>query len=77
MENNTQRAKLTCPICDQKFVPESFHIERVIMDTKESVLGIKVVSEKNALDQTKVKPKNIVKKVWVTFCPNCGYTLKF
>ncbi|MFW9929281.1 MAG: hypothetical protein ACFFD1_07810 [Candidatus Thorarchaeota archaeon] len=77
MENYTQRAKLTCPICDKKFVPESFHIDKVIMDTQEGLLGIKIVSERNALNQTKIKPKNIVKKVWVTFCPDCGYTLRF
>lgn len=77
METNTQRAKLTCPICNQQFIPESFHIEKVIMDTKEGLLGIRIISERNALDQTDIKPKNIVRKVWVTFCPSCGYTLRF
>lgn len=77
MESNTQRAKLTCPICNQQFIPESFHIEKVIMDTKEGLLGIRIVSEKNALDQTEIKPMNIVRKVWVTFCPDCGYSLRF
>lgn len=77
MENNTERAKLTCPICNQQFIPESFHVEKVIMDTKESILGIKIMSEKNALDQIEIKPMNIIRKVWITHCPSCGYTLRF
>jgi hypothetical protein len=77
MENNTQRAKLRCPTCNQQFVPESFHIEEVIMDTKRGLLGKRIVSEKNALKNSEVKPKNIIRKMWITFCPNCGFTLRF
>jgi len=77
MQNDPQRAKIKCPVCSKKFIPKSFHIEKLIMDTKESIIGTRIVPEKNALDQTEIKPMNIVRKVWVTFCPICGYTLRF
>ena len=77
MENHSHRAKLTCPVCNQNFIPESFHLERIILDTKESFLGVKIISERNALNQNEIKPMNLVRKVWVTFCPKCGYNLRF
>lgn len=77
MQNDPQKTKIKCPVCGRKFIPESFHLEKLIMDTKESLMGIRIISERNALDQMEIKPTNIVHKVWVTFCPICGYTLRF
>jgi hypothetical protein len=77
MQNDSQKVKIKCPVCGRKFIPESFNIEKLIMDTRESLMGIRIVSEKNALDQMEIKPTNIVRKVWVTFCPICGYNLRF
>ncbi len=68
MQNDPLRAKIKCPVCSKKFIPESFHIEKLIMDTKESLIGVKIVTERNALDQIDIKPMNIVRKAWVTFC---------
>ncbi len=32
MQTNPKKAEAACPICIQNFIPEAFHIEKVIMD---------------------------------------------
>ena len=77
MQNNTKKAEVPCPICSHKFIPEAFHIERVIMDTRDDGSGTHIIGDRNVMEQLAIKPSNHIKKVWITNCPHCNYVLRF
>jgi len=77
MQNNPKKAEVTCPICIQNFIPEAFHIEKVIMDTSQTSRGVQVISDKEVVNKLAIKPSNHIRKVWITNCPHCNYVLRF
>ena len=75
-ENKTPlKEKIICPICNFKFIPDSFHFEKTHFDTEESK-----GEPTNILDETHqviIKPFSTIRGSWVTYCPDCGYLIKF
>ncbi len=75
-ENNfPQKKKLKCPLCNYKFIPESFHLEKNHFDLVES--KGELTKFQNEKHQIVVKPFSSIKGSWVTYCPECGFMLKF
>ena len=77
MQNYPKKAEIPCPICHQNFIPEAFHLERIIMDTRENGHGTYVVEDRNIMNKLAIKPQNHIRKVWITNCPHCNYVLRF
>jgi len=67
--------KVKCPICGKKFVPKSFHREKVKYEFGSTFYRIKNPKFKNSNENG--RPYNIVRRSWVTFCPKCKYIIKF
>ena len=77
MQNNPKKAEITCPICSHKFIPEAFHIERIIMDSRDGPCGTYIISDRNVMNKIAIRPSNHIRKVWITNCPHCNYVLRF
>lgn len=77
MQNTTKKAEVPCPICSHKFIPEAFHIERIIMDTRVDGKGTHIIGDSNVMNKIAIKPSNHIRKVWITNCPLCNYVLQF
>jgi len=71
-----EKSKLKCPMCETKFIPESFHIESVVFDYHDGY-GNNIMQYQNVLDKLKLKPHKLIRKTWVTLCPECNYLLRF
>ena len=69
------KEKLKCPICNFEFIPESFHFEKTHFDVIES--KGELMSFQNAKHQLTVKPFTSFRGSWVTYCPECGYLIRF
>ena len=69
MQNNPKKSEIPCPICHQNFIPEAFHLERIIMDTRENGHGTYVVEDRNIMNKLAIKPQNHIRKAWITNCP--------
>jgi len=67
--------KIKCPMCGKKFVPKSFHREKVKYEFGGTIYRIKIPKFKNSNENG--RPYNIVRRSWVTFCPKCKYIIKF
>jgi len=67
--------KIKCPICNYKFIPEAFHIEKTNFDAIES--KGELMQFQNEKHQVVVKPYSSIKGSWVTYCPECGFIIKF
>lgn len=70
-----KREKVKCPVCSNKFIPESFHFEKTSFDPKES--KGEVIEFPNGKYQIKLKPFTSFRGAYVTYCPQCGYLIKF
>jgi len=70
-----KREKVKCPVCGSKFIPESFHFEKTSFDQVESK-GELVEFQKGS-HQLEVKPFTSIRGSFVTYCPQCGYLIKF
>jgi hypothetical protein len=70
-----QNKKIKCPICNYDFIPESFHIEKTHFDSVDS--KGELMNFQNEKHQIVMKPFSSIKGSWVTYCPKCGYLLKF
>lgn len=44
MQNKPKKAEITCQICNYNFIPEAFHVEKVIIDTIDTSKGIQIRS---------------------------------
>ena len=77
MQNNTKKAEVPCPMCSHKFIPEAFHIEKIIMDTRVDGKGTHIIGDRTVMNEIAVKPSNHIRKVWITNCPQCNYVLRF
>lgn len=69
------KEKLKCPICNFEFIPKSFHFEKTHFDAIES--KGELMSFQNAKHQLVVKPFTSFRGSWVTYCPECGYLIRF
>jgi hypothetical protein len=63
MQNTPKKAEVPCPICHQNFIPEAFHLERVIMDTRRDGRGTHIVGDHNVMEKFPIKPTNHIRKV--------------
>jgi len=70
-----KKEKLKCPICNSEFIPESFHIEKAHFDTVDT--KGELMSFQNEEHQLHVKPFTSFKGAWITYCPECGYLIRF
>ena len=77
MQTYPKKAEVECPICHQNFIPESFHLERIVMDTREDGRGTHIIGDRNVMEKWAIKPSNHIRKVWITNCPHCNYVLRF
>jgi hypothetical protein len=69
------KKKLKCPLCNKKFIPESFHHEKNHFDLIES--KGELTEFQNEKHQTIIRPFSSIKGSWVTHCPECGFIFKF
>jgi hypothetical protein len=67
--------KIKCPICNHEFIPEAFHVEKTNFDVIES--KGELIEFQNKKHQVVVKPYSSIKGSWVTYCPECGFIIKF
>ncbi len=70
-----KREKVKCPVCSSKFIPESFHFEKTNFDQIES--KGELVEFPKGSHQLEVKPFTSIRGSFVTYCPQCGYLIKF
>ena len=69
------KKKIKCPICNKKFIPESFHIEKIHFDLVESKGELMEFQKEK--HQIVIKPFSSIRGSWVTYCPECGFMFKF
>lgn len=77
MQKTPKKAEVPCPICSHKFIPEAFHLERIIMDTRVDGKGTHIIGDRNVMNKMAIRPSNHIRKVWITNCPHCNYVLRF
>jgi hypothetical protein len=70
-----KREKVKCPVCNLKFIPESFHFEKTSYDQPES--KGEVIEFPNGKHQLELKPFTSFRGSFVTYCPDCKYLIKF
>lgn len=70
-----KREKVKCPVCSSKFIPESFHFEKTSFDQLES--QGELVEFPKGSHQLEIKPFTSIQGSYVTYCPQCGYLIKF
>jgi hypothetical protein len=70
-----KKEKIKCPVCNSKFIPESFHFEKTSFDQLES--KGELVEFPKGSHQLEVKPFTSIRGSYVTYCPQCGYLIKF
>jgi len=70
-----KREKVKCPVCSSKFIPESFHFEKTSFDQVES--KGELVEFPKGSHQLEVKSFTSIRGSFVTYCPQCGYLIKF
>ena len=70
-----KREKVKCPVCSSKFIPESFHFEKTSFDQVES--KGELVEFPKGSHQLEIKPFTSIRGSFVTYCPQCGYLIKF
>lgn len=67
--------KIKCPICSYKFIPESFHFEKIHFELIES--KGELMEFQNEKHQIVIKPFSSIRGSWVTYCSECGFMFKF
>ena len=73
--NTTLNKKIKCPICSFQFIPEAFHHEKIHFDVVES--KGELMKFQNEKHQVVIKPHSTIRDSWVTYCPECGFIIKF
>ena len=51
MQNSPKKVEVPCPICLQKYIPEAFHKEKVIIDTIDDSSRTHIITERNAVNK--------------------------
>ncbi|MCK4285991.1 MAG: hypothetical protein KAX18_07300, partial [Candidatus Lokiarchaeota archaeon] len=59
------KKKIKCPICNKKFIPESFHIEKIHFDLVESKGELMEFQKEK--HQIVIKPFSSIRGSWVTY----------
>jgi uncharacterized Zn finger protein (UPF0148 family) len=72
---NVKLEKIKCPMCGKKFVPKFFHREKVNYELEVPIHRFKIHKFKNSNGE--IRPYNILRRSWVTYCPKCRYIIKF
>ena len=70
-----KREKVKCPVCDFRFIPESFHYEKTHFDQIES--KGELIEFPNGKHQLELKPFTSIRGSYVTYCPECGHLIRF
>ncbi|MFW9999720.1 MAG: hypothetical protein ACFE9Q_10780 [Candidatus Hodarchaeota archaeon] len=70
-----RKEKVNCPVCNYKFIPVSFHYEKTHFDPLESQGDL--IEFPNGKHQLELKPFTSFRGSYVTYCPECGYLIKF
>ena len=70
-----KREKVKCPVCTTKFIPESFHYEKTHLDAMET--KGQLIEFPNGKHQLELKPFTSFRGSYVTYCPECGYLIRF
>jgi len=69
------KEKINCPICNSKFIPDSFHLEKTHYDILESEGAL--LEFQNKKDKLIIRPYSVPRGTWITYCPECAYLIKF
>jgi uncharacterized protein YutE (UPF0331/DUF86 family) len=75
MAKKKKDKQIKCPLCSYKFIPEAFHHEKTNFEVIES--KGQLMKFQNEKHQVIVKPYSSIKGSWVTYCPDCGFLIKF
>ncbi|MFW9875760.1 MAG: hypothetical protein ACFFG0_21870 [Candidatus Thorarchaeota archaeon] len=70
-----KKKKIKCPLCSVKFIPRFFNREKSKFEVNAPVHIINKFKLK--FSNGKFQPSNIVRRSWVTICPECNYIIKF
>ncbi len=70
-----KREKVKCPVCGFTFIPESFYYEKTHFDQLEA--KGQLIEFPNGKHQIELKPFTFFRGSYVTYCPECGYLIKF
>jgi len=70
-----KREQVKCPVCDFRFIPESFHFEKTHFDQLES--KGELIEFPNGKHQLELKPFTTIRGSYITYCPECGYLIRF
>ena len=67
--------KIKCPVCNKKFVPTFYHLERNNYESEINVFNLRIT--KHDQKNGNIVPKQLIRKSWITSCPKCHYVLRF
>ena len=67
--------KIKCPVCNNKFIPTYYHIEKNNYESEINVLNLRII--KHNKKNGNAVPKQLIRKSWITSCPKCHYVLRF
>ena len=67
--------KVKCPVCNKKFIPTYYHLEKNNYESEISVFNLRITKHDNKGGE--LVPKKLIRKSWVTSCPKCHYVLRF
>ncbi|MFW9783462.1 MAG: hypothetical protein ACFFFB_14360, partial [Candidatus Heimdallarchaeota archaeon] len=70
-----EKNKIMCPMCGKKYVPKFFHREKMNYELEAPIYRFKIPKFKKSNNH--VRPINIIRRSWVTYCPKCKYIIKF
>jgi len=70
-----KREKVKCPVCSFKFIPESFNFEKISFD--QIITKGELIEFQNGKHQFELRPFTSIRGSFVTYCPQCGYLIKF
>ena len=70
-----KKEKVKCPVCNFKFIPESFNFEKTSFD--QIITKGELIEFKYGKHQFELRPFTSIRGSFVTYCPQCGYIIKF
>lgn len=62
-------------MCNLKFVPNFFHLEKIKYELDFPSNGTKLHLSKHT--NSDLKPSNVIRRSWITSCPKCSYIIRF
>ena len=70
------KGTIKCPMCDLQFLPQFYHLEKIKYEL-EIPNGRKLFNIFKKSHNSKLKPSNIIRRAWITSCPECGFIIRF